>query len=253
VGPEAHQAFFRALVERAARDPRVLGVVALGSSSDPASVDEWSDHDLFLVVQPGAQEAFRADLGWLTPGRVLHAFRETAHGVTAFLEGGHLVELAVFDPDEIALAKVDRYRVLLDRGGIAQRMEAVARASAAERGESGAGEAWLVGMFLSGVLVGGGRARRGERLAGRAALAGAARRLMALIARHVPAAEHRVLDPFDPHRRFERAYPAIGAEIDQALGRGGPEGALELLSIAERSTSLIPSEVARALRARLAG
>lgn len=250
MSPDEHQAFLRALVERVAQDSRVVGVVALGSSSDPAAVDEWSDHDLFLVVVPGAQEAFRGDLGWLAPGKVLHAFRETAHGVTAFLEGGHLVELAVFDPDELAVARVSRYRVLFDRGGIAGRMEAVARASEGARGESGADDAWLVGMFLSGVLIGGGRARRGERLAGRAALAGAARRLMVLIARHAPGAVG--LDPFDPHRRFERAYPEIGAEIDQALGRGGPEGALQLLAIAERATSSIPPEVAATIRARLA-
>jgi len=250
VSPDEHQAFLRALVERMTGDPRVMGVVALGSSSDPAAVDEWSDHDLFLVVVPGAQEGFRSDLAWLAPGKVLHAFRETAHGVTAILEGGHLVELAVFDPDELAMARVSRYRVLFDRRGIAGRMEAVARASEGARGEGGADDAWLVGMFLSGVLVGGGRARRGERLAGRAALAGAARRLMALIARHV--AGPGGLDPFDPHRRFERAYPSIGAEIDQALSRGGPEGALELLAIAERATTLIPPRAAAAIRARLA-
>ncbi|HYV44889.1 MAG TPA: hypothetical protein VFA20_08510 [Myxococcaceae bacterium] len=249
MSPDDHQAFLRALVERVAGDPRVVGVVALGSSSDPAAVDAWSDHDLFLVVAPGAQEAFRNDLSWLAPGKVLHAFRETAHGVTAILEGGHLVELAVFDPEELAVARVSRYRVLFDRGGIAGRMEAVARASEGARGESGADDAWLTGMFLSGVLVGGGRARRGERLAGRAALAGAARRLMVLIARHVPGAGG--LDPFDPHRRFERAYPSIGAEIDQALSRGGPEGALLLLAIAERATSLIPRDAAAAIRARL--
>ncbi|HVE82077.1 MAG TPA: hypothetical protein VND93_04495 [Myxococcales bacterium] len=233
-----------------------MGVVALGSSSDPAAVDEWSDHDLFLVVEPGAQEAFRTDLGWLVPppGRVLHAFRETAHGVTAILDGGHLVELAVFDLAELAVARVSRYRVLLDRGGVGERMEAVARASAAPgaRGEGGADEAWLAGMFLSGILVGGGRARRGELLAGRAALANAARRLLVLIAREVPA-DRSALDPFDPHRRFERAYPAVAAEIDQALGRGGAEGARMLLEIAARELRSIPPAVAAAIRARLSG
>jgi hypothetical protein len=257
--PDEHASFLRALVDRVARDPRVVGVVALGSSSDPVAVDAWSDHDLFLVVEPGAQEAFRSDLTWLAPpGRVLHAFHETAHGVTAILEGGHLVELAVFDPEELAVARVSRYRVLLDRGGIAGRMEAVASASgsAGARGEGGADGPWLVGMFLSGLLVGGGRARRGERLAGRAALAGAARRLMVLIARHVTAAEpaaQAALDPFDPHRRFERAYPAIAAEIDRALGFGGAEGALALLDVALRELPSMPATAAAAIRARLVG
>jgi hypothetical protein len=112
-----------------------------------------------------------------------------------------------------------------------------------------------VGLFLSGLLVGGGRARRGERLAGRAALAGAARRLLVLIARHVPAegAPPVELDPFDPHRRFERAYPAIAEKIHRALGLGGPSGAAQLLEIAARELALIPQEAAAAIRSRLAG
>jgi len=253
MNPDEHEAFLRALVDRLARDPRVVGVVALGSSSDPATTDEWSDHDLFLVVEPGAQEAFRADLGWLAPpGRVLHAFRETAHGVTAILAGGHLVELAVFDLSELAVARVSRYRMLFDRGGVAGRMEEVARASAGARGESAADDAWLLGMFLSGVLVGGGRAKRGERLAGRAALLGASRRLLVLLARHARV-DRSTLDAFDPHRRFERAHPALAAELDRALEKSGPDGALMLLEIAARELRMIPPEVAAAIRAKLSG
>ena len=257
MSPDEHEAFLRALVERAAGDPRVAGVVGLGSSSDPAAADEWSDHDLFLVVQPGTQEAFRTELSWLAPpDRVLHAFRETAHGVTAILAGGHLVELAVFDLAELGVARVSRYRVLLDRGGVAGRMEVVARTSAAAggaRGESDADNRWLVGMFLSGVLVGGGRSRRGERLAGRAALANAARRLLVLLARHVPADRAAaLLDPFDPHRRFERAYPALAAEIDEALGQGGAAGALALLEVAARELKgMVSPETAATIRTRL--
>ena len=29
------------------------------------SPDEWSDHDFFLISQPGEQEALRQDLSWL--------------------------------------------------------------------------------------------------------------------------------------------------------------------------------------------
>ena len=146
-----HEAFLRAVVDRVVGDPRVVGVVALGSSSDSTATDEWSDHDLFLVVQLGTQEAFRTDLWWLAPPHlVLHSFRETAHGVTALLHGGHLVELAVFDPSELAVARVSRYRVLLDRGGVAERMESVFRASSGARGEGDSDDPWLVGMFLPG-------------------------------------------------------------------------------------------------------
>src|SRR5262249_41721446 len=133
VTPEAHAAFTAALLDRLSADADVVGVVLLGSSSGiPPGPDEFSDHDLFVVTRPGAQERFRTDLGWLPDAaEVVLAFRETPHGVKALCATGHLVELAAFDVDELALARVNRYRVALDRADVVTRME---RVRAAPRG-----------------------------------------------------------------------------------------------------------------------
>ena len=89
----AYSAFTDALSRRLAGDPRVVGLVALGSmSGDGPAPDDFSDHDFFVLTRSGAQEAFRTDLGWL-PGaeRAVLVHRETEHGLKVVLDDGQLV------------------------------------------------------------------------------------------------------------------------------------------------------------------
>ncbi|HYG62421.1 MAG TPA: hypothetical protein VEL74_07555, partial [Thermoanaerobaculia bacterium] len=115
----AYERFTERLLQSLAADSTVLGLVALGSMAAlDTKPDRWSDHDFFVIVRTGEQEGFRRDLSWLPDrGNLVLSYRETAHGLKALYEDGHLVEFAVFDPGELHLAKVNRYRVLLDRGG----------------------------------------------------------------------------------------------------------------------------------------
>jgi hypothetical protein len=254
MGPADYRAFTDRLAERLAGEREVLGLVALGSmSGEGAPPDEWSDHDFFVVVRPGAQERFRDRLDWLPePGEVAFSFRETAHGLKAVLRGGHLLEFAVFDPDELSLARVNRYRVLLDRERIGERLASL-RAETEQRLRTEApGDEWLAGQFLADLLVAAGRSRRGERLAGRQRLSAAAGHLLRLAARHLRPAEPAALDELDPARRFERAFPALAAEVDAALGREVPEGARALLAAAVRALGpRLPAGGAAAVARRL--
>src|SRR5262249_12799853 len=123
----AFDEFTQALRRRLESDPRVLGLVALGSmSGELPEPDEWSDHDFFVVTRQGEQERMRNELSWLPRAQeIVLAFRETAHGVKALYRDAHLLEFAVFDPDELGLARVNRYRVLFDRADIESRMSAL--------------------------------------------------------------------------------------------------------------------------------
>jgi hypothetical protein len=70
--------------------------------------DEWSDHDFFVITPPGGQEALREDLSWLPRAdRVALSFRETGHGLVVLYDDGHLLEFAVFELDELALAAIE--------------------------------------------------------------------------------------------------------------------------------------------------
>ena len=95
-----YRAFSNELTQSARQNPRVVGLIAVGSMSEVATVpDAWSDHDFFLIVQPGEQESFRTDLSWLPqPNTIALSFRDTEHGLKVVYNNGHLLEFAVFDP-----------------------------------------------------------------------------------------------------------------------------------------------------------
>jgi hypothetical protein len=230
-----YRAFTGALVERLAADERVVGLVALGSMAErDYAPDEWSDHDFFVVSRAGAQEPLREDVSWLPRADdVALAFRETEHGLKMLYEDGHLLELAVFDLDELRLATVNRYRVLLDRGGVEQRMREVAEATAAA--SSRERDDRLLGLLVTSVLVGAGRHRRGEALSGAFFVKGlAVRHLLALLARAVPAERSSLLDDLDAFRRFDLVHPGLAREIDALLVGDMLDAARGLLALAER-------------------
>lgn len=234
MSPEEYARFTEGLLARVSALPQAIGLVALGSTSgEPPLADAFSDHDFFLVTLPGAQEPLRQDLSWLAPVESLALrTRETRHGLGVLLPDGHLLEFAVFDLEELWLARVNRFRVLLDRGGVLDRLRAVRaetlRRAAAER----PGEEWLVGQFLVQLVTGALRHARGERLAGHARVQGAAvHRLLELLGPRAP--EPAALDDLDPVRRFEQAWPQMATRIERALALDPPAAAVALLGIAQ--------------------
>jgi len=251
--PEEYERFTRDLESRLEADPRVLGLVAVGSMARRDHLpDRWSDHDFFVVVAPGAQESFRSNLGWLPRhGEIAFSFRETAHGVKVVFRDGHLVEFAVFDPDELAVARINRYRALFDRERIGERLARVAAATAARA--SPPSDEWLVGQFLTNLLVGAGRHHRGERLSGRQLVeTSALGHLVALLTKHTGSPETEKVDSLDPLRRFETAFPSLGRRLDAVVRLETPRAAGALLDIAlEALPGRIPSAAVAAVRPRL--
>jgi hypothetical protein len=239
--PAAHATFVRRLRDRLRDDPEGLGLVGLGSTSGlPPGPDEWSDHDLFVVVVPGAQERWRTDLAWLPgdAGRVALSFRETAHAVKVLFTSGHLAELAVFDPDELGLARVNRYAVLLDKADVAARMARVRQATAdGVAARPPVDEAWAAGQLLTALVVGAGRFARGERLAAHAQVRTAALgHLVAILRSGLRAglAADLPLDDLDPMRRLEQALPEAARDLDAALASPVIEAARGILAVLVR-------------------
>ncbi|MCB9735349.1 MAG: hypothetical protein H6745_22405 [Deltaproteobacteria bacterium] len=233
--PTRYDAFTAALLASLTADERVLGVVAAGSmAARGRAPDAWSDHDLWIVACPGAQEPLRAWQGWL-PDAHRHALvlRETAHGVKVLYDDGHLVEYAVFDPDELAVARVNDYRVLLDRERVAERLADVRARTEREAAVAHVDVAWHLGQLITNVVVGAGRWARGERLsAHRFVLEHALGHLVTLIVALVPPEDAGAVDDLDGARRFERARGALGARVAAATTRGALAGAEALLDVA---------------------
>lgn len=254
--PAEYQRFTEELRRGLEADERVVGLVALGSMAGrDYAPDAFSDHDFFVVTRPGAQEPFRRDTGWVPrAGGLVLWMRETAHGVKALFDSGHLLEFAVFSLEELSLARVNRYRVLLDRGGVEEALAVVARHTAQQGAPE---EGWLLGQFLTQLLVGAGRHARGERLSGHSRVKeDALRHLVRLLSRHARSEHAALLDDLDPVRRFERVFPALGRELNEALERQTPQAALLLLDLAERElgaplAASFPAAAFTAVRARL--
>lgn len=216
---DAYQAFTDQLVRTLSDQPTVTGIVALGSMAGQhgRTPDRFSDHDFFVIAEDA--EPLRQTTAWLPhPDRIALWFRETAHGCKAIYDDGHLVEYAVFTPDELRLARVNDYRILLDRADIAPRMAALA-----EVRDAAPAPEFLHGMFLSHVLVAAGRARRGEEFSARWMLSHAMRFLVQLLGGGP--------DDLDPLRRFHHAA------LEDAMALGPAAGAGALLDIYERECS----------------
>jgi len=252
VQPDEYRAFTRELTERLELDERAIGLVAVGSMADrDYAPDEWSDHDFFVITASGGQEELRNDLSWLpSRDRVALSFRETEHGLNVIYDDGHLLEFAVFDLDEIALAGVNRYRVLFDRGGLTERVEQVAANPRPPRED-----VFLFGKVLTACLVSYGRGCRGETLSAAFLLTWATTYLNRLLIRTLPAANTSLLDEFDSLRRFERAYPELGAELGAIVRRAPVDGAPAILDVLERELRPLrpdlPWAACAAVRARV--
>ncbi|MBX3064246.1 MAG: hypothetical protein KF726_14815 [Anaerolineae bacterium] len=228
--------FTKHLQQNLETDPRVIGLVALGSMAEQGRTpDVWSDHDFFVITVEGVQESFRQDLSWLPDSdKIVLAIRETEHGLKVFYEEGHLLEFAVFSIADLTMARVNDFRVLLDRADIAAQMAAIQQPEAAATTFD---PRRAVSMVLALSFVGTGRYRRGEQLSAHAFVKFyLLHHLLPLLA-HVlkdQAKTSAKLDNLDPFRRFEAVFPDAGAQINRALLLPIPQAALALIDIAEQ-------------------
>lgn len=233
----AYNQFTEQLRQKLADDPRVLGLVALGSMAQQDTLpDEWSDHDFFVITIQGVQEDMRQDLSWLPQAdEIVFHFRETEHGLKVLYPNGRLLEFAVFNEDELQSARVNQYRVLLDKTNLTAKFAelAVDTELHVEHGRTDPNRRFA--EFLLNIFVGVGRQARGEQLSGRQFIATyALTHLLRLLTEFVPAENKQLLDNLDVFRRFERVYPALGTELNQILAQDTFATAEGLLQVAVR-------------------
>ncbi len=250
-----YQAFIDALQRNLERDLRVIGLMAAGSMAGGShQPDEWSDHDFWVIVEPDAQAWFHTHNDWLPDSdQIILWFREPHGGFKAVYESGHLLEFAVSDRESLRQAKVNDYRLLIDRAGLAADVARLHSATTAEFEKLAEDDLCLLGQFLTNLLVGVGRYRRGEQLSARQFITGwSLYALLRLIAKTIPTEHPEVLDNLDPLRRVEVAYPEIGAEINRLLRLDLDQAAVGLIDVTDRllrdRLADYPSEVVAVIR-----
>lgn len=241
-------AFLDELAATARADDRIIGLVLLGSTAEPERVDQWSDHDFFLVTHDGRQEELRQEISWLPRHHELaFTVRETAHGLKAVYRDGHVLEYAVFDLAELAGCAVNHWQVVY--GDDAVRGATLAAVKTA--GPIDPSREWS--LFLALILIAVGRARRGELLAaGQGIRSYAVSHLLRMMSADVDDAR---LDFFDPTRRAEQVHGQWGEDIAAAVAQEPEQAAQRLLGIAMRfiteSQSAVNSSLALPVISRL--
>jgi hypothetical protein len=253
VTPEAFELFSARLRENLATRPDVLGLVLMGSTAARHRVDEWSDHDFAVVAVDGEVEAVRSDLCWLPDaGDVALSVREDHDGHKVVYDDGHVLEFGVTTIDGLRHWHANAYDVVLDGGGVTQAFDRVA---ARDKPGASATAGRELGLFVTLLLIGTGRCRRGEVLvAGQLIRTYAVAHLITAWRLLRPAEGADRLDDLDPFRRFEQVYPGPGAAIAAALERDVEAAARRLLDLAEEEFGRerhFPARAATAVRRRL--
>ena len=217
--PEQFDRFTARFTLWAQDTPEVIGLVAVGSSAGThRRPDRWSNHDLLVVARPGATEGIRSSTAWLPDhDRVAVAFNEPDHGLTAIYDDGHLIEIAVAERTDIDWFRADSYRVLMDDGEVAAMLEA----SEGRGGDTASTETGALAAYhrlLKELVIALGRLGRGELFSAHQHLHGVALpHLLTLIQSCASPRRPDVLDPYDPSRRFEIAYPGFATTLTEGL------------------------------------
>lgn len=251
---EEFEQFSAELLASVEQQPGVIGLVFMGSTADRTRLDEWSDHDFAVVTEPGTQAALKADLAWLPHfDQLVLSAVDPEEGFKAYDDDGHVLEFDIASLEELATWEADDYEVVLDRGGVAETMRTIAaKAKPGERADADRD----IRIFLTLLLVGVGRHRRGEVImAGVAVRSAAVSRLVNVWRERIPSERRESVDSLEPRRRFELAYPEAGAIIARALEADVETAARALVDLAERELSpgwaSFPHAAVGALRRRL--
>ncbi len=241
--PATYRRFTDHLRDWAQANPDVIGLIAVGSMAERGRMpDEWSDHDFWVIAVEGAAASIRDDLSWLPDAeRIVLWYAETEHGRNAVYDDGHLIEQAVFDDSELAIARANDYRVLVDKADLEARMVAIVQATATHHALADLETTF--GRFVGQMVIGLTRCGRGEMLSADSMIRKwAMENLLTLVGRAVAPETGAPLDNLDPRRRFEAAYPSLGARL--AVAATLPEAASVMIDIAEEHLAEIPSNTA---------
>lgn len=200
----------------------VIGLIFLGSAAQHTRIDEWSDHDFFVVTEDGKAEQLRLELSWLpNHHQIALSPRETAHGLKVIYEDGHVLEFAVFEDAELEIASANSYLVTLDKSKtIEARMRLIAQKTKSKVEATPFDPASTYELFLCQLLIGVGRARRGEGLIASEHIRSWAMNSLIKLIRHWQEpglGSSHLTDSLNALRRFELQYPELGAEINKAL------------------------------------
>jgi lincosamide nucleotidyltransferase len=219
-----------------------LALIGLGSvGRELERLDEYSDLDFFVIVEPGNKQTFLEDLDWLNAVHpIAYFFKNTSDGFKLLFEDRIFCEMAVFELQELVHIPYAPGRVIWERDSASP---AIGEPQSPSSSHAERSLEWLLGEALTNLYVGLCRYRRGEKLSAARFIQGYAVdrviELAGLIAQ--PAAGSQ--DLFSPERRFEQRYPQFAGRLDvfiQGYERS-PQSAVAILAFLEKYFTVNPA------------
>jgi hypothetical protein len=224
-------------------DPDTLALLGLGSCGVEAHrLDDWSDLDFFVIVQPHAKQRFIEDLWWLArEAPLVFTHRNTADGCKTLSFDGVFCEFAVFSPDELPAIPFSPGRVVWARDGFDTRCLVPVRV------QDPIDMRWQVDEALGNVLVGLKRLRRGEVLAAwQSVVVHAGEQALRALKQAGPG------DLWNPIRRLETDAPALAALVaDFSVGADQTEAAARAIVAALSSRFELSESLVAAINSHL--
>jgi hypothetical protein len=229
-----------------------LALIGLGTVGlEMHRLDEHSDLDFFVIVEPGQKAGYIEHLEWLSAVHpVVWHFRNTVDGCKALMADGVFCEFAVFEPRELEHIPFAPGRIVWRRPDVDPSIAVPHRPLPEARLPD---ETWIVGEALGNLFVGLQRWRRGEKLAGaRMVQCHAVDRLIELDAlRASSKGDDGERDPFSRERRLEQRRPVLAAELSAMMPgyERTPDAALALLDALERRGAVLNPWITGHIRA----
>ena len=236
IGPEQLLARLDDIARVLRQRGHVQALVALGSVGlERHRLDQYSDLDFFVIVDPGYKARYIDSLDWLEAAHPLAwHFRNTVDGHKALSSDGVFCEFAVFEPQELDAIPFAPGRVVWRRSDVEDSIAIPRRPVPESRLPE---EEWIVGEALGCLYVGLQRWHRGERLSAARMVQGhALDRLIELDALRATHAPSSAVDPFNRERRLEQRRPDLATELPRLVPGYSftPDAALAILAALER-------------------
>ncbi len=185
-----------------------LALIGLGSVGlELDRLDEYSDLDFFVIVEPGNKRAYLDSLQWLSDiNPITYRFLNTDDGYKLLFQDGIFCEFAVFELDELKTIPFAPGRVVWKRADVPNTVGLPLSIPAPHSKRS---KDWLLGEALTNLFVGLNRDRRGEKLSATRFIQGYAVDRVLELVDYVETAKQTHRDPFVNERRFERRFPNL--------------------------------------------
>ncbi len=230
----AYKLYVEELHSRLLAEPQVRGLVLVGSTADPDKRDAWSDHDFWVVTEPGAQGRYLDSISWLpNAGQIILTARHGAAYRSVLYGDQHKVDYVVTDEQGLASGTFERFEVVFDRGEVLSHAQSGFDRTRKDRIEILRHSFTLQGFAIL-VWSAYGRAARGELLSARTFLELASDVLLNLLCVHTSLGRVPSVDSLDPRRRLERNNPRLALELLGILMNETLPACRQLLTFAER-------------------